>query len=94
MQNMQNQEILSIIENLKTVNGKIVGEKHIKSILVGEDGSTIKSITFNAVGSHLEAYLLKKNHRIFNISGKLSLNELTGESNVVFIIEDISVYKI
>ena len=89
-----NPEPKFIIENLKTVNGKIVGEKHIKSILVGEDGSTIKSITFNAVDSHLEAYLLKKNHRIFNIAGKLSLNEWRGQSNVEFIIDDISVNKI
>ncbi len=89
-----NPEPKFIIENLKTVNGKIVGEKHIKSILVGEDGSTIESITFNAVGSHLEAYLLKKNHRIFNIAGKLSLNEWRGQSNVEFIIDDISVNKI
>ena len=38
-----------IIEDLKTINGKIVGEKHIKSILLGKDGNTIKSIAFNAV---------------------------------------------
>ena len=33
---------------LKTINGKIVGEKHIKSVLVGKDGTSIKSIAFNA----------------------------------------------
>ena len=38
---------------MKTINGKIVGEKHIKSVLIGKDGSTIKSIAFNAVDNDL-----------------------------------------
>ena len=37
--------------------------------------------------------LLKKNNKLFNIAGKLSLNEWKGQSNVEFIIDDISVIK-
>jgi single-stranded-DNA-specific exonuclease len=70
-----NPEPKFIIENLKTVNSKIVGEKHIKSVLIGMDGSSIKTIAFNAVENDLGAYLLKNNNKIFNIAGKLSLNE-------------------
>tara|TARA_B100001057_G_scaffold473325_2_gene537685 strand:+ start:7954 stop:9705 length:1752 start_codon:yes stop_codon:yes gene_type:complete len=81
------------IEDLRTLNGKIVGEKHIKSNLIGKDGSTIKSIAFNALDNDLGAYLLKKNNKSFNIAGKLSLNEWRGQSNVEFIIDDISVKK-
>ena len=81
------------IENVKTINGKIVGEKHIKSVLIGGDGSTIKSIAFNATENDLGSYLLKKNNKSFNIAGKLSLNEWKGQSNVEFIIDDISVNK-
>ena len=88
-----NPEPKFIIEDLKTINGKIVGEKHIKSILVGKDGTAIKSIAFNAVENNLGAYLLKKNNKSFNIAGKLSLNEWKGQSNVEFIIDDISVNK-
>ncbi len=88
-----NPEPKFIIENLKTINGKIVGNKHIKSILVGEDGSAVKTITFNAVENDLGVYLLKKNNKTFNIAGKLSLNEWKGQSNVEFIIDDISVNK-
>ena len=55
---IQNQNF--IIENVKTINGKIVGEKHVKSVLIGEDGSTIKSIAFNATENDLGGYLLKK----------------------------------
>ena len=51
------------IEDLKTINGKVVGEKHIKSILIGKDGTTIKSIAFNAVENDLQGYLIKKNKK-------------------------------
>ena len=88
-----NPEPKFVIEDLKTINGKIVGEKHIKSILIGKDGTTIKSISFNAVENDLGGYLLKKNNKSFNIAGKLSLNEWKGQSNVEFIIDDISVNK-
>mgnify|MGYP001250848384 CR=1 FL=1 len=88
-----NPEPKFIIENVKTINGKIVGEKHVKSILKGEDGSTIKSIAFNATENDLGSYLLKKNNKSFNIAGKLSLNNWKGQSNVEFIIDDISVNK-
>ena len=88
-----NPEPKFLIESLKTVNGKIVGDKHIKSVLIGEDGSSIKTICFNAIESDLGAYLLKKNNKTFNIAGKLSLNEWRGQSNVEFIIDDISVNK-
>ena len=88
-----NPEPRFVIENLKTVNGKIVGEKHIKSILVGKNGSSFKTIAFNATENDLGGYLLNRNNKQFNIAGKLSLNEWKGQSNVEFIIDDISVNK-
>ena len=88
-----NPEPKFLIEDLKTVNSKIVGEKHIKSVLIGKDGSAFKTIAFNAVEKDLGAYLLKKNNKPFSIAGKLSLNEWKGQSNVEFIIDDISVNK-
>ena len=88
-----NTEPKFIVENLKTINSKIVGEKHIKSVLLGEDGSSIKTIAFNATDSDIGPYLLKKNNKNFNIVGKLSLNEWKGKKNVEFIIDDISVNK-
>ena len=88
-----NPEPKFIIENLKSVNSKIIADKHIKSVLVGLEGSTLKTIAFNAVNNELGSYLLKKNNIMFNIAGKLSLNEWRGQKNVEFIIDDISVNK-
>ena len=78
---------MEILRNL------IIKDKHIKSVLVGLDGTTVKSIAFNCVENEIGAYLLEKNKKLFNIAGKLSLNEWQGQSNVEFIIDDISVNK-
>ena len=88
-----NPEPRFIVENLKPVNSKVVGDKHIKSVLIGPEGSSIKTIAFNALDNELAPYLLKKNNKLFNIAGKLSLNEWRGQKNVEFIIDDISVNK-
>ena len=88
-----NPEPRFMIKNLKLVNSKIVGEKHIKSVLIGSDSTTIKAISFNSVETELGPYLLKKNIKPFDIAGKLSLNEWRGQRNVEFIIDDISVIK-
>ena len=88
-----NPEPKFVIKNVRSVNSKIVGEKHIKSVFEGSDSSTFKTITFNCVDNELGSYLLKKNIKNFNILGKLSLNEWRGQKNVEFIIDDISVIK-
>ena len=88
-----NPEPRFVIRDVKLVNSKIVGEKHIKNVLVGSDSSTLKTISFNTVETELGSYLLKKNIKPFDIAGKLSLNEWRGERNVEFIIDDISVIK-
>ena len=88
-----NPEPRFVIENLKLLKSSIVGEKHIKALLSAPDGSVIKSVTFNAVKTNLETYLLSKNQKKINIFGKLSLNEWKGQKNVEFIIDDISVNK-
>ncbi len=88
-----NPEPKFMIENVRSINNKIINEKHIKSILIGKEGSTIKTIAFNCLESEIGAHLLKKDKNLFNIAGKLSLNEWKGQSNVEFIIDDISVNK-
>ena len=88
-----NPEPKFLLENLKVVKSFIVGEKHIKSILTSNDGLSIKTISFNSIDSDLGQFLLTNKTNLFNIAGKLSLNEWKGEKNVEFIIDDISVNK-
>ena len=85
-----NNEPKFAIENLKVIKSNIIGKNHIKSILIGSDGSIIKSIAFNAKDSPLESFLDKKNKKKFSIAGKMNLNDWKGNKSVQFIIEDIS----
>ena len=86
-----NNEPKFMIENLKVINSHIVAKSHIKSVLLGKDGSTIKSFAWNAVNSSLEPVLNKDNKKFFNITGKIRLNEWKGNENIEFIIEDLSI---
>ena len=88
-----NPEPKFLLETVKVVKSLIVGENHVKSILLTQDGSTIKTISFNSVNNDLGQFLLNNRSNTFDIVGKLSLNEWKGEKNVEFIIDDISVNK-
>ena len=88
-----NPEPKFVIQDLQLLKSSVVAEKHIKSLFTAPDGTVVKSVTFNAVKSELESYLLAKNQNKINIFGKLSLNEWKGQKNVEFIIDDISVNK-
>ena len=84
-----NNEPKFIVENLKVLNSYVVGSNHIKSVLSGKDGSVIKSITFNAINTPLEHFLIKKNKQSINIAGKIFLNEWRGKRDIEFVIDDI-----
>ena len=55
-----NPEPKFFVEDLITVNSKIVGEKHIKSVLISSEGTSIKTIAFNAAESELGLIYSKK----------------------------------
>ena len=80
-----------LIENLKVISSTIVGENHIKSILLGKDGHAFKTFTWNAKNTPLETYLNTNTRKKINIVGKMKLNEWRGERKVEFSIEDISI---
>ena len=85
-----NSEPKFVIENIKLISAKIIGENHIKSILLGKDGTTFSSFVWNGVDTSLEPFLTKKNNKTFNVAGKMHLNEWKGRENIEFMIEDIS----
>jgi len=85
-----NSEPKFAIENIRVISSRFVGENHIKSILLGNDGSVFKGFTWNAKNSPLEAYLDKSHKKKINIVGKMKLNEWSGNKEVEFMIEDIS----
>ena len=86
-----NNEPKFVIENIRIISSKIINENLIKSVLCGKDGSVFKTITWNAQNTPLEPFLNKNNKKLFNIAGKMKLNEWKGKRNIEFIIEDISI---
>ncbi len=85
-----NTEPKFVIENIKVISSYIVGESHIKSILMGKDGSTFKGFAWNAKNTPLEQFLIKGNKKLINIAGRMRLNEWRGEKNIEFVIDDVS----
>ena len=85
-----NKEPRFVIENLKVISSDIISSTHIKTLLLGNDGSSFKAFAWNAKNSPLEPFLNKKNSKRINIAGKMRLNEWKGKKNIQFMIEDIS----
>ena len=85
-----NNEPKFVIEDLNVIKSDIVGDNHIKSILKGRDGSSIKSFAWNAVNGPLEGFLSVKNKKKISVAGRMSLNEYRGIRSIEFIIEDIA----
>ena len=87
-----NPEPKFVINSVKTLNSKIVGESHIKSNLITEEGIMIKCVAFNSINTEISAYLTGNHKKSFNIAGKLSLNEWV-RKKVEFIIDDILIIE-
>ena len=85
-----NSEPKFAIENINVISSNTVGNNHIKSILVGKDGSVFKGFIWNGKNSPLEPFFSKKSNKLINIAGKMRLNEWQGKKDVEFMIEDIS----
>ena len=85
-----NAEPKFVIENIKVLSSYLVGDMHIKTILLGKDGSTFKGFAWNAKNTPLEQLLDQKIKKNINVAGKMRLNEWRGKKEVEFIIEDIS----
>ena len=86
-----NKEPTFMIENLKVLSTDIISNLHIKTLLIGMDGTTVKGYAWNAKGSILENYLYKNKNKKINIAGNIRLNEWQGKKEIQFNIQDISV---
>jgi single-stranded-DNA-specific exonuclease len=85
-----NNEPRFVIENIKVISTRVVGNNHIKSILAGNDGSIFNGFVWNGKNSSLEPFLSKSYNKRINIAGKMKLNHWRGQQKVEFIIEDVS----
>ena len=85
-----NSEPNFVIENIKVISSNIINDNHIKTILLGKDGSTFGGFAWNVINTPIEKLLSKNNKKLINIAGKMRLNEWKGKKKVEFFIEDVS----
>ena len=86
-----NKEPRFVIENLKVLSSDIISDIHIKTILLGKDGSSFTAFAWNGRNTSLESYLQKRKNNKINIAGNIRLNQWKGNNEIQFNIEDISV---
>ena len=58
-----NSEPRFAIEDLKVISSDIIANTHIKTLLLGKDGSSFKGFAWNAKGTNLENYLYKNKNK-------------------------------
>ena len=86
-----NSEPKFVIENIKVLSSSQIGNKHIKSLLLGKDGSTFNAFTWNAINTSFESHLDKNQKKKINIAGNIRLNIWRGKKEIQFNIVDIAV---
>ena len=84
-----NAEPKFMIENVRVISSRIIKEKHIKSILIGKDGSNFTTFAWNSIDTPLETLLIKENKKKINIAGKLKLNTWREQKKIELIVEDV-----
>jgi single-stranded-DNA-specific exonuclease len=76
------------ISRAKVVKADLVGDGHVRCILVGQDGGRLKAIAFRAADNPLGESLLNTRGRLLHVAGHLRPDNWRGERNVQLTIED------
>ena len=87
---MGNPQPRFILNKVKIVKPEVVGQNHIRCILAGFSGGSLKAIAFNCVERNLGKELLQSRSLLCNIAGYLKGNFWQGKQTAQFIIEDLS----
>jgi single-stranded-DNA-specific exonuclease len=85
-----NSEPKFLLENIKVIKVNIIGEFHLKLILVAENSrNSLKATAFKVIGSDLGNFLLNATGEIISLIGYIRPNHWNGSTTIDFIIEDV-----
>ncbi len=73
---------------VRIVRPRVVGEDHLRCILSGADGGSLKAIAFRAFDGALGPALAGAGALPFHVAGKLRADHWAGPGEVQFVIED------
>ncbi len=88
---MGNPQPRFVLPSVRVLRPGIVGENHVRCILSGSDGRTIKGISFRSLDSELGQVLLNTGGLPLHICGKLKKDTWSGPDGVQMIIEDAAI---
>ena len=79
------------ITGARIMRADVVGQRHVRCILAGEDGARVQSIAFRALDSDLGPSLLRRSGDSLHVAGHLRLDDWGGRTRVRLFIDDIAV---
>ena len=85
-----NPEPTILLKDIFITKAQIVGSGHVKCILTSPRGGYLRAISFRCADNDIGNTMLNSKGEMYNIVGKVKLDEWQGRKNVQFIIEDIS----
>ena len=74
----------------RVVRADLVGEKHVRCVLTGGDGSRLQAIAFRAAAQPIGDALLVRGGGDLHIAGHLRMNRWQGRENVQLVIDDVA----
>jgi single-stranded-DNA-specific exonuclease len=84
-----NAEPRFVLANVRVVFADLAGEKHVRCVLEGSDGTRLKGIAFRSVENELGRLLLQgRNAGPLHVAGHLRLDSWQGQERVQLTIED------
>ncbi|OUS14923.1 single-stranded-DNA-specific exonuclease RecJ [Rhodospirillales bacterium 47_12_T64] len=88
---MGNPQPRFVMPSVRILRPGVVGENHVRCILSGSDGRTIKGIAFRSLDNELGQVLLNTGGLPLHICGKLKRDTWSGPDGVQMIIEDAAI---
>jgi len=85
-----NEEPAFVIQNALVNNATIVGSGHVRCVIKGVDGGSVRAIAFRAADSALGKVLLENRGEPLHIMGKMRLDNWNQRETVTFNILDIA----
>ncbi len=78
------------ITGARIVRADVVGTRHVRCVLAGEDGARVQAIAFRALDSELGPALLAHSGSSLHVAGHLRLDEWGGQARIRVFIDDVA----
>ena len=78
------------ITGARIVRADVVGKRHVRCVLAGEDGARVQAIAFRALDTELGPALLAHSGGSLHVAGHLRLDDWGGRTRIRVFIDDVA----